>query len=164
MQVQAGCGSLRHSNAVRPFSTSLACTSELGVDFLLFRRRSRRFHIPRMQKRAGGVCLQGFDSFAPPPPPLHARMSGGGFLWHFNTVRTLSTFLACNNELEVDFARFQPVRAFLHLPCVQMQAGGGFCRVSTLFAPSPPPSRARASGRWILVGFRLVLASSTPSE
>ena len=55
----------------------------LTPGFLLFRCRSRSFHLPRMQERPGGEFL---TLFAPSPPPSHARASRG---WTFTVFRPI---------------------------------------------------------------------------
>jgi len=114
--------------------------SEPGVDFLLFRRRSRSFHRPRMQERPRGGLLQCFDPFSPPPPP--SRRAGGGFLRGFDAVCAISTSLAWKSEPEVDFLALDAVRA--PSPTIEL-AGDGFSGVSAPFSPPPPPLCASAS-------------------
>jgi hypothetical protein len=137
-------GVLRGFNPVRASTTSLACKSEPGVEFLGFRPRPRSPPPPSRASASRRRVIWGFHPIRAPPPPSHARASrrrcfisfqprlrphllrhvqvraGGGFLCGFDAVCPISTSLAHNSEPEVDFSH-----------------------VSSPFAPFPPPSRQR---------------------
>jgi len=130
-----------------------------------FRSRSHHHHLPCAQQRfEGGLSVHStpFTPIRTPTTPLHARAN-----------RRWSS------------SPFDPRLCLYHLPCVQVRAGGEFfialrhhsghhhllackCKpevgpysILMLFAPSPPPLRARASWGWIFYYFDAVHAVST---
>ncbi|KAF8963787.1 hypothetical protein BDZ97DRAFT_975914 [Flammula alnicola] len=104
VQKRAGGEFLPCFDAVRVSSTSLACKSELEVVFTVFRRGLCVLHLPRMPE----VDLYGvLTPFVCPPPPSRTKVSRGGPLSCFNTVRAFSTSLACKSKPEVVFITFR---------------------------------------------------------
>ena len=110
------------------------------------------FHLPRVQKRAGGGLFSGFNaaSIASTLPRILMQARGGPF-WRFNTSATTTTSLASRCEPEVDLSMVSMPLPLLPPPSHPNASQVDFSVVPTLLPPLPPPSLPNASWRWIIL-------------